>query len=415
LPVTTLKASLIAEANKCVLCGMCLPHCPTYSLAQNENESPRGRLVLGKALLLGDVEETTGLVEHIDHCLVCRSCEKCCPSGVKFGAFMDGLRNHLSKAETPKHDFAKILVSQEKRRALNKKLWLGQRSGALSIGKLFLGDTDARLINSLPKIERFQALDDSYPAKNAETATVMLFTGCNSELLGNSLVFTTIELLTRLGVSVVIPKQQACCGGLSRHHGDADTANQLEAQNIAAFEHDSDVPIVTLATGCGASLLDYSALDNDDASNHAFTSRITDINQFLLNHLKTNKVDFKPMAKKVILHTPCSMKNVMRQDSAVHSLLNMIPELEVINLSSQKGCCGAAGTYMYEHSNNADALREPILDDIETQHPDILVTTNIGCAMHIQAGLKESGNDVKILHPIELLNRSIHTGDIGNS
>ncbi len=349
--------------------------------------------MLGKALLSGDIEETPGLIKHIDHCLVCRSCEKSCPSEVQFGEFMDGLRHHLSQAKSPQHDFANILVNQEKRRALNKKLWLGQRSGALSIGKVFLGNTDTRLINSLPKVERFQELDDNYPANGTEHATVMLFTGCNSELLGNSLVVNAIQLLNQLGVSVIIPKQQACCGGLSRHHGDVETANALETKNIHAFGQNSTIPIVTLASGCGASLLDYKAL----------TSRVTDINHFIVAFLKSHHASFKPLHKKVMLHTPCSMKNVMRQDSAVKTLLEMIPDLEINPITSQQGCCGAAGTYMYEHPDNADALREPIINEIQNTAPDTIVTTNIGCAMHIQAGLKKSGIKTNLIHPIELL------------
>jgi len=404
--MTTLKASLIAEANKCVLCGMCLPHCPTYSLAQNENESPRGRLVLGKALLSGDVEESEALIEHIDHCLVCRGCEKSCPSGVKFGAFMDGLRTHLSKPENPEHDFTDILVNQEKRRALNKKLWLGQRSGAFNIGKLFLGDAETRILNSLPKLERFQELADNYPANNSELAKIMLFTGCNSELLGNSLVFTALSVLNKLGVSVEVPKQQVCCGGLSRHHGDAQTADDLEVENLAAFSTDENIPIVTLASGCGASLLDYGGLESD-AKTNAFSSRITDINQFIVEHIKANPASLKPLHKKVILHTPCSMKNVMRQDNAVQALLSMIPELKVKPITSQRGCCGAAGTYMYDHADNADALRDPIIDEIKNQQAEILITTNIGCAMHIQAGLKDAGVNIKLMHPVELLAEAI--------
>jgi len=371
---------------------MCLPHCPTYSLAQSENESPRGRLVLGKALLLGDVEETDKLAEYIDHCLMCRSCEKSCPSGVKFGDFMDGLRTHISNSQHTKHDFADTLVNKDKRRALNKKLWLGQRSGALSIGKLFLSESDTTLINSLPKIERFQPLAEHYPAKGAELSKVMLFTGCNTELLGNSLVLTAIDLLTTLGVSVDIPEQQGCCGALSRHSGDAETANNLETNNITAFDPDSDTPIVSLASGCGASLLDYDSI----------ASRIVDINHFIVNHLETVKPEFSPLSQKVLLHTPCSMKNVMRQDDAVRTLLNMIPQLEVTAITSQQGCCGAAGTYMYEYKETAEALREPIVNEINAQAYDVLVTTNIGCAMHIQAGAK-----IEILHPIELLAKTI--------
>jgi len=359
----------------------------------NENESPRGRLVLGKAFLSDLVEETNELVEHIEHCLVCRSCESSCPSGVQFGAFMDGLRSHLPQKED-QHDLVNILTDQQQRRSLNKKLWLSQKSGLLSIGKTILDNNNKRILKSLPEIKRFKELDSHYPAQGAEKITVMLFTGCNSELLGNSLVLTAIELLTKLGVSVHIPSEQQCCGGLPRHRGDAVQANNLEEKNLSAFTHAENIPILTLASGCGASLLDYNGEGAE-----SFTSRISDINYFLVHHLQSIKDTLKPLDKKVILHTPCSMRNVLRQDKAVAELLALIPGLEVTHLTSQRGCCGAAGSYMYEQPDYADALREPILDELATQQADILVTTNIGCAMHIQAGNAK----IEVLHPIELL------------
>jgi len=402
LPLVTDKTLLIAEADKCVLCGMCLPHCPTYSLAKNENESPRGRLVLGKAFLSGLVEETNDLIEHIEHCLVCRSCESSCPSGVQFGAFMDGLRSHLPQ-KVDQHDFANILTDQQQRRSLNKKLWLGQKSGLISLGKTILGDNNKRVLKSLPKITRFQALDNHYPAKGTEKTSVMLFTGCNSELLGNGLVLTAIELLTRLGVSVDIPSEQQCCGGLPRHHGDAIQANTLEEKNLSAFTHTQNIPILTLASGCGASLLDYNGNTAE-----SFTSRITDINFFLFHHLQSVKDALKPLNKEVVLHTPCSMKNVLRQDKTITELLALIPGLKVTHLASQRGCCGAAGSYMYEQPDYADALRDPIIDELAIQQADILVTTNIGCAMHIQSGMKQAGLKMNVLHPVELLAKQIN-------
>ena len=407
MPARIDPALLIAEADKCVLCGMCIPHCPTYSLVQNENESPRGRLVLGKALLSGLVTENENLLEHIDHCLLCRNCENNCPSGVKFGAFMDGLRSSLTHSKKSEHDFVKVLTDPQHRKSLNKQLWLGQKSGVLSLGKAVLGNSHKRIINSLPTVQRFQQLDKHYPADGTEQSRIMLFTGCNSELLGNSLVLTAIKLLTRLGISVDIPEQQECCGGLSRHHGDANKAAELEEKNIEAFSHQQNIPILTLASGCGASLLDYHSLNNGNALAGSFASRVTDINHFLVQHLETRQAAFRQLDKKVVLHTPCSLKNVMHQDMAIATLIKMVPGLTLSNINGQRGCCGAAGTYMYEQPDFADRLRDPVIADLAKQQADILVTTNIGCAMHIQAGLKLAGIKLEILHPVELLERQL--------
>lgn len=403
MPTLNDTTALIAEADKCVLCGMCLPHCPTYVLAQNENESPRGRLMLGKALLEGKLERTAHLLEHVEHCLLCRSCERGCPSGVQFGSFMDGLRQQLAEQFTDRQAGSNRLIAAleepGKRQQLNQQLWLAQRTGLAAMGKWFAGSTNQRLLQSLPTVTRFKPLDRHYPATNAQ-ARVMLFTGCSSELLGNELVRTATRVLNQLGIDVEIPANQQCCGGLSRHHGQQQQADRLAEQNLTAFDDPDNIPVLSLASGCGASLLDYS---------DAFRSRVMDITHYLADYLRDKDIAFRTLDETVVLHTPCSLQNIMRQAQAVPELLGRIPGLKIVPLSKQKSCCGAAGTYMYEQPAMADALRAPIIDQLASQRPSRLVTTNIGCAMHIASGLREAGLDIDVMHPVELLAEALFT------
>ena len=396
------STSLIAEADKCVLCGMCLPHCPTYTLKQTENESPRGRLMLGKALLGKQLEADDSVREHIDHCLLCRSCERVCPSGVKFGAFIDGLRAHLSQPATtpgPTDEIIDIVADPDKRRQFNQRLWLAQRSGLSDVGKLFLNASTNRMLEKLPRMHRYHPPQQAYTARD-EVASVMLFTGCSEELFGNTLTKTVINFLNALGVTVHIPANQTCCGGVARHHGDSNRAEQLSSQNMAAFSSDETLPILSLASGCGTSLIDSSVSKK----------RVVDISQYVLEHIQQHGAKFKALSSRIALHTPCSLKNVLRQDSAVIELLARIPELECVPLNSQRGCCGAAGTYMYEQPEMADELREPLLEEIASQKVDTLLTSNIGCAMHIQSGLKKKGIKLQVIHPVELLAQQLLPG-----
>ena len=393
-------ASLISEADKCVLCGMCLPYCPTYSLAQTENESPRGRLMLGKALLGNQLETSSNVREYIDHCLLCRNCERVCPSGVKFGDFMDGLRANLSQTDAvpgPTDEIIEIVSDPDKRKQFNQRLWLAQRSGLSGVGKLFLNASTNRMLENLPRMHRYHPPQQDYPAHGEETTSVMLFTGCSEELFGNTLTKTAIDLLNALGVTVQVPTGQTCCGGIARHHGDAELADRLSEQNATTFANDPAMPVLSLASGCGASLLDA---DN----------RVMDISTFVLEHIEQHGADFNRLDKRIALHTPCSLKNVMRQDTAITKLLGHIPGLTCLPLTSQRGCCGAAGTYMYEQPDKADTLREPLLQEIASLGVDTLVTSNIGCTMHIQSGLKKNGIQLEILHPVELLARQLLPG-----
>lgn len=357
--------------------------------------------MLGKAVLNKQLGVDDRVLEYIDHCLLCRSCERVCPSGVKFGLFMDGLRTQLVQPEStpgPTDEIITIVSNPDKRIQLNHRLWLAQRSGLSTVGKLFLNTATNRMLDKLPRVRRYHRPQTDYSVNN-EVARIMLFSGCSEELFGNALTKVAINLLNTLGISVHIPADQTCCGGVSRHHGDTDNADRLANQNRVAFASDNTLPVLSLASGCGAGLADAG-----------FNNRVVDINHYLNEHIASHGAKFATLTKRIAIHTPCSLKNVLRQDSAVKMLLSQIPELDLVELKSQRGCCGAAGTYMYEQPDTADELREPLIKEIATSGVDTLVTSNIGCAMHIQSGLKKQGLKLEVLHPIELLAKQLVSG-----
>ena len=83
----------------CVHCGFCLPACPTYLATGDESDSPRGRILLMRALERGELAaDDPGLVQHLDACLGCRGCEPVCPSGVGYGRGLEAARARISAA-----------------------------------------------------------------------------------------------------------------------------------------------------------------------------------------------------------------------------------------------------------------------------------------------------------------------------
>lgn len=397
-----IQQSIIQQADRCVKCGLCLPHCPTYGLSQSESESPRGRIALIQGLAAGLISNTEGLRQHLDHCLLCRRCEQVCPSGVEYGQIMDQAREWQAQ-EKPAHGMLgrwgmAVLAHQRQRRILACMLWLYQRSGLafilrlLGVLHLFGLQHAARL---LPRLSWPTPMAESYPSTGQTVGRVALFTGCLAEL-EQTTILSAIKLLNRLGYEVVIPARQRCCGGLHQHSGEAEQARALASTNLAAF---ADVDqVLYFATGCGSFLTEYEQLDwNNDQQRQTAASlvkRLSDITAFINGH--ADKLPpLQPLSARVAIHTPCSAQSAR----ASLDLLSKIPGLESVQLP-QQGCCGAAGSFMLSQPKLASQIRQATIDTITTTAATLIVTSNPACAIHIKDGLPASA---KILHPVTLL------------
>lgn len=391
------------------MCGLCLPHCPTYVKTQNEAESPRGRISLILALANGQLEADDKLRGHLDSCLLCRACESKCPSGVQFGEIMDGARHALgpSQAATIKEQRIKLdkLALDEKHRSNQAKLlWLANKTGARAVGR-WLGLTQAigltRFEQLAPnKLNRPHKWQDYYPANNAHQGDVALFTGCFGDMFDQATLDNSIQLLNACGFGVYIPLQQVCCGALHQHQGDRSQAQQLAKQNLAAFEKLDIQAVISCASGCGSHLSEYKKTIGHELP-------IQDISQFLSKTAALSKLKFTPLDKQIAVHEPCSLRNVLKQQTPPYVLLSHIPELKTTSLANNAQCCGAAGSYMLDHPEMADQLRADKLTAIELAEPDILVSSNIGCALHLAAGLKQTSKTLEVIHPITLLARQL--------
>jgi glycolate oxidase iron-sulfur subunit len=216
-----------------------------------------------------------------------------------------------------------------------------------------------------------------------------------------------IDVFNMLGLEVTVPSGQGCCGALHRHNGELETAGVLARQNIRAFSADKAGIIVTTSSGCGEGLKDYGEwLDGEELA-----TPVMDVSHYL-NYVLTNDMSeqkqvFDPLPLKVALHTPCSLRQGAGQEEAVVELLRMIPGLEIVPLSGESRCCGAGGSQMLSHPEMADDLRDEIIDELRSMGADVLVSSNLGCAMHFRAGLAQSGIDIPLQHPVQLVARAI--------
>lgn len=399
---------------QCVQCGLCLPHCPTYLKTRNEAESPRGRLSLMRALYTNQLPPSPQLERHLNSCLSCRACEAVCPAGVPYGDLIDLTYSELLSAERPtRRRVLKIvrpfLTYRWLRHLVGIVLQIYVRSGLQAL----MRKTNVlkplglqRLESLLPEITDHHIKDRQIPDAS-DHPVVALFTGCVAEVFDRDTLQDARRLLTRLGYRVFIPAQQTCCGAIHQHNGQPDTAREFMERNLSAFATERPLhALVSTASGCGAQL---SEVHKHIPGQHAvdFTRRHLDINQFLAQQSWPPRLGFQPLNARVGVHTPCSLTHVLKQPGHPLQLLARIPKIELIELPNNARCCGAAGSYLLTQPKMADALIQDKLQGIRDIQPAIVVTSNIGCRLHIQAALRREGSEIEVIHPVSLLVRQL--------
>ncbi len=390
------------------MCGMCLPHCPTYQISRDEGESPRGRIALIQGLASGRLALSARLEAHLDRCLGCRACEAVCPSGVAYGEIIDGGRALIRQRREipPASSFINTLVTKPRRlRVLGKALRFYQRSGLRGLARAAGALRTARLRRLdalLPTLPPLDAWRDYYPPVGEQRGDVALFLGCFADFADRPTLDAAIRLLTLCGYGVHIPAGQACCGALHLHRGDARTAQSLAHRNCTAFNALHADALITTASGCGATLAEY-------AQNHLgnLQAPVRDINAFLADMPWPEALTPTPLAKRVAVHDPCSLRHVLHQAQAPYQLLQRIPGIELLALPDNQRCCGAAGSYMLSEPENAERLRDDKIAALRQLDAEILVTSNLGCALHLRAGIRAAGLPTEVMHPVALLARQL--------
>lgn len=408
--MTSLRAT-----NLCVQCGLCLTHCPTYVKTRNEADSPRGRISLMQAFDLGQLEITSKLQAHLDGCLSCRACEYVCPANVPYGELIVSARNRMRGNHLNASTVTFKLLG-----AFVRHRWI--RTQAASLIKLYAFSGLQSLIRcsgllrvlSISRMESLlgqvsgTSISHKDSVQHSKKTRIGLFTGCIAEVFDRDTLNASKKILELFGFDVCIPASQTCCGALHRHHGDLNTSDTVARQNIHAFSDENIKSVVSCATGCGSQLSEYGKFLNDSSSD-IFIHKHKDICAFLAETQWPKSLHIAALHKRVAIHVPCTQRHVLRQADSTHAVLQKIPGIDLVELHTTTNCCGAAGSYMLTQPQMADELLLDVLDKLMESRAEILVTANIGCAMHLRAGLLRLGRSVEILHPVTLLSRLLST------
>lgn len=400
-----------AGLDPCVHCGFCLPACPTYLATGDEADSPRGRILLMRAMERGELPPgDPALREHLDLCLGCRGCEPVCPAGVEYGRGLATARERLAQANGLAWR-ARLLLSVFRREWRWRPLLAAARwFRATGIPDRFTGRGNTafamHMLASSRSRVRAGPSDAAMPSPTAaeppaRRGTVALFRGCVMDTLFRPVHEATRRTLAANGYRVIEVAGQTCCGALHEHAGDPATAGELLTRNATAFAGPLDFVAINSA-GCGAHLRDAG---HRDEARTRLASRVRDVTELLA---AAGPRPGAPLPLEVAYDAPCHLEHAQGVRDQPLQVLAAIPELRVRRLPGSDRCCGSAGLYSLLHPDMARAVLDSKVQDIAAAEPrlDLVVTGNPGCLMQIGAGLRAAGLPIQVAHPVELLDLS---------
>ena len=413
--------------DSCVHCGFCLSTCPSYRVIGKEMDSPRGRIYLMDAINKGKPTLDEATTQHFDSCLGCLACVSTCPSGVQYDSLISATRPQVERNQ-PRSIADKIIRSiifnlfpyPQRLQIFIPLLWLYQNLGIQKIvrktGLLkYLSPRLAAMESILPDItlKSFnKTYPDVIPAQGKKRYRVGVVLGCVQRLFFSPVNEATVRVLTANGCEVVIPKSQGCCAALPAHQGQEKQAQALAKQMIDSFADTGVDYIIINAAGCGHTLKEYGHILDDDAEykekGEQFSNQVKDIQEFLAEfELTTTLSAVTDDNLTLVYQDACHLLDGQKISLQPRQLLKQIPGIRLKEPIDAALCCGSAGVYNMLQPEVADELGKQKVNNLMNTGAKLIASPNPGCSLQIKKHLNQQGKDIKLIHPIELLDHSI--------
>ena len=379
----------------CVHCGFCTATCPTYQLLGDELDGPRGRIYLIKQMLEGE-PVTRRTQQHLDRCLTCRSCETTCPSGVQYSRLVD-IGRELAEQKVGRPWHARL------RRVMLRGLLPYPRRFALLLRQ------GQRLRPLLPSaVKRKIPLREiaSTRPQPRHTRRMLILEGCVQSVATPNTNSAAARVLDRLGISLVSPEQQGCCGAVSQHLAAPREAQEFMRRNIDAWWPHIEAgaeAVLTTASGCGVQVKEYGHLLRDDPAYAEKAARISQLTRDLSEVVAVEDLGALRINadRRIAFHSPCTLQHGQQLNGAVEGILQRLG-FTLVPVADAHLCCGSAGTYSILQPTLSQRLRKNKLECLQADKPDLIATANVGCQLHL-----DGAAGVAVKHWIELIDESL--------
>jgi len=241
--------------------------------------------------------------------------------------------------------------------------------------------------------------------------TVGLFIPCYVDQFYPGAAIATLQLLEKLGVDVVYPQNQTCCGQPMANSGFEHLTkgcNELFIKNFADFDY-----IVAPSGSCVLHVRDHLHDDKSPERAKNISRKIYELTSFLIDVLKVEKLDAR-FPHKVGVHQSChgqrglhisSMTELVAPEfSKPNSLLQMVRDIELVHLDRKDECCGFGGTFCVTEEAVSVKMGKDRVEDHLEHGAEYITGADMSCLMHMEGILKRQGSKVKVIHIAEILN-----------
>jgi glycolate oxidase iron-sulfur subunit len=412
-----------ADLEACMKCGFCAYWCPVYQEERTESSVARGKNMMVRGLLAGDLSYTKEYAERLNKCTLCMTCAANCPAKVKIPNVIIAARADEVRVKGIKFPYNMIYRSLLPRRRLFgntvklvsrlQPVIMPRATGTIRHLPLFLSALGKG--RHIPQVAH-KFLRQSVPVVNRPPEGVKTilragyFTGCMTDFVFPETGKKIIKFLTKNGVEVVVPREQGCCGApVFLGAGDFATGRKFADTNAKAFQ-DLDYVITDCAT-CGSAIKDYVKYLADtperEKAYKEFGAKIKDISEFLVDVLKLPDCAYRVApefrGKKVTWHDPCHLNRHMGVKNQPRAILKAMKDITYVEMPNADRCCGMAGAFSIHFYELSQKIADKKVAGIEASGADIVVTGCPGCEIQLIDSTTRHGTPVRVLHIMDLL------------
>ncbi len=405
--------SVVEDLHNCLKCAACQAVCPTYKATRMERYAPRGRIQMVKKYLEGDLAITKSLYEALASCILCESCAKACPSGVRLDRVFENMRMELHEAlglALPKRALFAALKNPMLMRLGARVARFGQRFFVVPLNINWkLGRIPVGRLPTFNQRSFRRRMGEVVPAKGKRSGRVLYFIGCATDLINEDVGLSVVKVLTTLGIEVVIPQDQVCCAVPIFLSGARREALPNIRKNLALFDRsDVDAIVVDCAT-CGGGLkksiphlMEDLGLDPEPA--RRVSAKVRDVSELVAERLEELPLRVGPRRQhvEVTYHDPCHLVRSMGISKEPRKLLASLEEVSLIEMPGSDQCCGGAGAFQFEHVEMSAAVTSRKKENILSTGARLVATGCPGCNLTLSGNLYGEG-DPAVRHTIQLI------------
>jgi glycolate oxidase iron-sulfur subunit len=349
------------------------------------------------------------------------ACVTACPSGVQYDKLIEATRGQVERRYERRVDdkaFREMIFQffpyRNRLRLAAGPLKLYQRFGIgdklRKAGVMDRLPARMRAMEALmPTLQKEQKVAEVTPAVGERRKRIGVLLGCVQQVFFSQVNSATVRVLAAEGCEVVAPRVQGCCGALSTHAGREEESLEFAKKTIDTFEAENLDNYVINAAGCGSTMKEYGYLLRDDPEYaekaKRFSEKVKDVSEFLYE--LGPAAERHPLPVTAAYHDACHLAHAQGIRKQPRHALKAIPGFEVKEITEAEICCGSAGIYNMVEPEPAAELGERKARNVLKTGATMIVTSNPGCMLQIQASLKKMGHSMPMAHPMEVLDASI--------